>query len=41
MASGLLEELRALVACYVHAIKADPATQRVGIGLVPTLLSRW
>tara|TARA_R110002073_G_scaffold1839_3_gene13233 strand:- start:13429 stop:15177 length:1749 start_codon:yes stop_codon:yes gene_type:complete len=38
MASGLLEERRALIASYVHSIRADPDSQKVEIGLVPILL---
>lgn len=41
MASGSLEERGELVACYVDRMTADPATQRVGIGLIPTALSKW
>jgi hypothetical protein len=39
MASGLVEKRRQLVACYVHRITADPTTQRVEIGLIPTVVS--
>ena len=40
MASATVEERRELIACYVHAIKADPNQQVVHIGLYPTLLSQ-
>lgn len=40
MGEGTVEERRELIACYVHAIKADPNQQVVQIGLYPTLLSK-
>ena len=39
MASGTLEEQRALISCYVKQIKADPDSKEVHIGLVPALFS--
>ncbi len=38
--SGSVEERRALIACYVKEIKADPNRSTVRIGLYPTLLSQ-
>jgi len=35
-----LKERRALIACYLHSIKADPDSQEVRIGLYPVVLSQ-
>lgn len=40
LASGTLEERRALVGCYVHAIKTVPEEATVCIGLFPGILSQ-
>ncbi len=40
MAAGTLEERRALIACYVNKIQAEPDQQLVKIGLYPTLFSQ-
>lgn len=40
VAAGTVEERRALIACYVKEIKADPDRSTVRIGLYPTLLSQ-
>jgi len=40
LASGTLEERRALVACYVHSIKALPEEGTVEIGLFPGVLNQ-
>lgn len=40
IASGTIEERRALISCSVKEIQADPDPQMVRIGLYPTLLSQ-
>lgn len=40
LAAGTLEERRALVGCYVHAIKTVPEEATVCIGLFPGVLSQ-